>query len=468
MKIVVLLIIFLSLSFGQVNWNREVIDSATVAYFGKFNSLACDTNDMLGVVYWDGGNTVFYAYRLNGMWHKEVVESGFSLVHGLSLAYDNHNTPHISYYRRNFQTPDITYLCYVKRDSLAWQISVIETIPYRFPNWTEIKTSIAIDTIGLPAIAYVSYDTVTGQYVKYAKNNGIFWELSDVECNNMVDYSPSLKFSKCNYPYIAYLQSFNFNDSIKIYTYNSNWVLRWVIIPVGGSAVSLDLEIDIDCNPHIAYCEGAALAYSWWDSYSWHTDYIAGIGWVGVRIRLALDSYGNPHIVYLPDMDVAVHYCYKENGIWHNSGIEPDTAITTPGHPDIEIKISKNNRVDVLYPAERYGCNFIFLKHAWRDLTGIEEDDSKYRVHNPKLEMGIYPSVAEDVLNLGYTIPVSGDVEIVIYDVCGRIVKAIKDRPILPGVYQKTMEIHNLISGVYFLVLKQNNEKVTKKFLKIK
>lgn len=57
------------------------------------------------------------------------------------------------------------------------------------------------------------------------------------------------------------------------------------------------------------------------------------------------------------------------------------------------------------------------------------------------------------------------DAEIIIYDIIGARRKSIKIENRLSGKYQKRINLAGLSSGVYFVVLEQNNEKVSKKFL---
>jgi hypothetical protein len=57
-----------------------------------------------------------------------------------------------------------------------------------------------------------------------------------------------------------------------------------------------------------------------------------------------------------------------------------------------------------------------------------------------------------------------GGIELAIYDVCGKRIKSMLERDCLIGDHKKTLNISDLACGVYFMVLKQNNEAVSKKF----
>jgi hypothetical protein len=116
---------------------------------------------------------------------------------------------------------------------------VIDTIHYHFPNLLEMKTSLAFDTTGLPAIAYVSHDTIQPQYIKYAHYNGVFWDTSVVEyegLNNRWTWPPSLKFDKHNKPHIVFTKTEGSGVVLRYYTYDSlnHWTLRWSKPLYGG------------------------------------------------------------------------------------------------------------------------------------------------------------------------------------------------------------------------------------------
>lgn len=452
--------------FGQVNWEREVIDTVTdPSTFAMFNSLACDTNGIPGVVYCDDGiHIIFYALKLGNVWYRETVDSGLAVAYGFSLIYDNHNIPHMSYYRGS----NPAYLCYAFRDSTGWQISVIDTIKYRFPDWTEVKSSIALDTLSLPAIAYIHHDTIEPQYIKYAHYNGQTWDISTVEYNGLInsrDDGPILKFNKHSIPHIAFRQQVNNTDSLKIYTYDSlnNWVMKWAIHLFYGSAPSLDLELDKDQYPHIAYDEGAGLQYSWWDGSSWHTDTITSIGWVHVRITLALDSYDCPHIAFKRDMQAKALYCYKDT-TWHMSLLCDSSDEVS--FCDLGLEIDKYNIIHAVYSCDSFMTGF--FKHAWRGLVGINETYSEDRMHKTGCRLEVFPNLSRSLLNIKYAPKNEGAAEIIIYDVIGVRRKSMMLQNCLLGSYQKRIDVGDIPSGIYFLVLKQNNEQVSRKFLLIK
>ena len=108
------------------------------------------------------------------------------------------------------------------------------------------------------------------------------------------------------------------------------------------------------------------------------------------------------------------------------------------------------------------------IKYAKGTFVGIEENDTRHRGQDTEFGLKVYPNICYGILNIEYTIARKSEVELAIYDVCGVRIKSIKQKNYLPGNYQKTLNLGALASGIYFVVLKQNNEQVSKKFLFIR
>jgi hypothetical protein len=67
-----------------------------------------------------------------------------------------------------------------------------------------------------------------------------------------------------------------------------------------------------------------------------------------------------------------------------------------------------------------------------------------------------------------FGIPREGDITITLYDITGSRAKVIKRENLLPGYYQEKIDVTRLSSGIYFIVLRQANERVSRKCLLIK
>ena len=474
MKIIIIFCI-ITLGFAQINWESEIVDSMFgFTYDFIFNSMALDTNGVPSIVYNKGEfDSVIYASQNVSGWQKEIVECGVNLSYGYSLTFDMNNVPHMSYYKR-YGAIDTTYLCYAWQESTGWQIDIVDTIFGYFANcFWDINSSIGVDTSGLPGIAYVSWNALDStHYIKYAHYNGVTWDTAVVEYDSSPgrypsDWCPSLRFDKHNLPHLAFYHcGGSTNDTLRYYCYDSlnNWMMGWsnYLGPTGG-AFSLELALNEEGYPGIAYDYDVALTYSWWNGFSWSTDYIIDIGWIGVRICLDLDSYNQPHIAYLPDMPNRPYYCYKDS-IWHLCGpIEVDTYTVTIDE-DIALKVDNNNGIHAAYSCQRN--NMRAIKYAKREPIGVEESKRKNSCLN--FDFHIYPVPIKNFLLLEYYIPITGEIKLSIYDITGSKVKSIKQHISTPGWYKKRIDMHNLSSGVYFVKLDVDDPSIVRKAIFLK
>lgn len=462
-------------SSDGVNWELEIIDSVigTASNDFIFNTLALDYDQVPHVVYnryefdrW----TITHASRTDSIWQKEVVDSGL-FSYGPSLIFNADNIAHLSYYRKD-DSLNKTYVCYARRNTAGWQVEVVDSSNGYLGNYfLNFNSSIDLDTSGLPGIAYYAWNVEDSlHYVKYAHYNGTYWDTSIVARDTTwhhrypLDYSPSLKFDREGTPHIAFHRFRGDTDTIKIGYYDDTldtWIISpAVCYPYGGYPVSLTLNSqDYPC---IAHGLSAAVAYSWWDGLSWHTESTGtGMGWIGIRIVLDLDSLDNPHIAYLPDPMIA-HPCYsyKQNGIWYNYGwIEPDSFIVT-GHSDISFALDNNDKPHVCYPAAD-----IYFKYARGTFTGMEEQESFNIKKNYNLQ--IFPNPATRDINIRYTISIQGGVELSLYDVTGARIKFIRYQTKMPGIYQESLDVTDLASGIYFIEFKQEDNILSTKCILI-
>ena len=77
----------------------------------------------------------------------------------------------------------------------------------------------------------------------------------------------------------------------------------------------------------------------------------------------------------------------------------------------------------------------------------------------------IGPSPALSAFSVQYGVPVQGRVELLLYDVQGRIAATIRDEDLEPGYYRQDISkwALSLPAGVYFLNLTQDGKHVTRK-----
>ena len=469
----ILFILIPMICLGQVSWSIEAIDS--MVGFGNnfpFHALAIDTGGTPHVVYIrETPHKIMYAYRPDTIWQRESLDSGL-FYYGFSLTFDANNKPYFTNYCRDTSVGK-TYLRCATQDSLGWSIEAVDSSVGYLGNWyQDLSSSIDIDTLNLPGIAYIAWNVEDSlHYVKYAHFNGVSWDTSIVEYDSAfantqimpTDWSPSLKYSTENVPYIAYHQIYNQHDTVKI-AYFDDSLNMWYVNPVviesdGGRPVSM--VIDSQNHACLAHGWSVDVAYTWWDGMSWHTETTGTtMGWSGIKIVLDIDSLDNPHILYRMDMH-PVGYCYKRNNTWRINNFIGSTM------GDISFALDNDNDPNICFEFMNLDTTEIkHLRFAKGTFVGIEE----YKIGKieKELELQVFPNPTTRRVNIQYTISVQSDIELTIYDVTGARKKSIQHEAQPSGWYQEKLDVRNLPSGVYFVVLRQGYEKVSKKFLLVR
>ncbi len=225
------------------NWQQEGIDSLPYdGNVGEWNSLAFDTVGYPNIAYTyytnDGNCYLKHAYKDASGWHTQVADSliGDEFKY-ISMALDNSNHPHISFYDWN-----VYDLKYAYWDGATWHIERVDT-----DGSVGTHSSIALDSLGCPHIAYT--DGTNGG-VKYARWDGSGWQIETVESDIGYGYYTSLSLDANDCPYISSAEYMG--DLRFAYWDGSTWQIEVVDNTVGCDWTSLAIDGSGYC--HIAYC----------------------------------------------------------------------------------------------------------------------------------------------------------------------------------------------------------------------
>ncbi len=78
------------------------------------------------------------------------------------------------------------------------------------------------------------------------------------------------------------------------------------------------------------------------------------------------------------------------------------------------------------------------------------------------------PTFCSKMLLMKYGIPIANAIDLVIYDIAGSRILMKKIGSLRPGYYEERIDLADLSNGVYYMVIRQGKEKVTKKFLVVR
>lgn len=224
-------------------------------------------------------------------WNIEIVDSSGDVGQDSSIAMDNDDHPHISYFE--YISAASGNLKYAEWTGSDWAIETVDTT-----GNVGRYTSIALDGQGYAHISY--YYASSGFDLKYARWDGDQWQTEAVDTTGNVGLYTSIALDDQGYPHISYYDASPANKNLKYARWTGD---DWAIETVdNGTDVGLwtSLALDSDGRPHIAYRDedNTDLKYAKWTGSSWDIETVDSEGNKGEYASLALDSQDRPHIAY--------------------------------------------------------------------------------------------------------------------------------------------------------------------------
>ncbi len=96
---------------------------------------------------------------------------------------------------------------------------------------------------------------------------------------------------------------------------------------------------------------------------------------------------------------------------------------------------------------------------------GGEQSSDAQEIIPATLGITELPTVIKDNITIKYRVPIQNNISISIYNSIGACVWECNQKVSFPGYYTQRIDLKNLTSGIYFLVLTQGKEKVSRKII---
>jgi hypothetical protein len=391
-----------SLGMNDYHWTYEYLDGSDnpESHVGYWSNIDIDSNGYPHIVYCDfargGANEnppshmtgdVRYCYWNGNNWIYETVDTTKVSGLGLSFALDNYDRPHIIYMRDGYsiEWEMKETLCYATKYGDDWQVNIIDDT--WLGEWSRFRwdCDLALDNYGNPHVVYSAHVNDQGYQlygaIIYAKLAGSYWEKEVVAKEMGVFHGTFFTSIDVDYygdPHIMFdTEDENVEDEINTLSYTTKQ---------GGI---------------------------WSDIESIVTD-------VGVHGSIALDYYGQPHIVteikkdYSEDFYKEMIYCTKTGGVWNVEKIESDSTYQR-GYRESDIVIDSYDIPHVVFHYSDTDQPYYTkcLKYAtklggfWEIETTIPWGERNYYGNYPKIVLDSYDNPiisakSEDLNSLMY------------------------------------------------------------------
>ena len=358
-------------------WHLETIDSD--GYAGYATSIALDSDARPHISYlritFDPAHQTEtkYAYRNDSGWHLEIANIGAYSGDFTSLALDGAGNPCIAHaYEAYVQEPALLLLACRQQGAMvsgeqpnAWTVEIIDQ-----EGETGQESSLAIDTLGRPHVAYTStglaYAYSAGLPANGAETGGAGslapgWQVETVDSQGT---TPSLVLDTAGVPHLAYTDATS--RALRVAVRGES---AWQVETVDVSAGAPSLALDALAQPHIGYASSRGIAYAYRNETGWTIQIVDDRG--GSQVSLALDVDDQPRIAYVNAQGDLKH-AYRAGGAWYTQFVDvTDAVFAGPS-----LAFDRENHPHLSYGMQDVGNEP--LKHAYQDATGWHVETVQY------------------------------------------------------------------------------------------
>ena len=343
-KLALILVAALFLVPGRAGaeWVSCFVDSSNCV--GVEPKIAVDATIYPHIVHYDVANvSLKYSYYDGSAWHHQLLDQG-NASRNADLALDSASRTHLSYTRSDG-------LAYGLRELGQWSLAVIAPNP----GAGEESTSLALDGLGHPQIAYAASGGLAGGGVSHHRFDGNVWISQNLGVQGT---RVSLALDSIGRPYVCYIEPSEdgspFGRIVLARKPAGEWIFDY---PDEAAQVKgqTDIAVDGENNVHLIYHDWPAglVKYARFNGYSWEIHVLSTDGGLTEGLGLTLDRQGRPNVVFNTKSFSLVYGLLEETG-WTFEEVSThggaDIAIDIIGRPHVAHGQDAEGRVPQPWP----------------------------------------------------------------------------------------------------------------------
>jgi len=292
------------------SWYIQTVDTQNSV--GYDSSVAMDDKNRPHISYYDMTvDDLKYAWFDGDSWHVEIIDEQGDVGYGNDIAIDSNNSIHIGYV--DYTNRDSKYAYF---NGSAWTNQTVYSSGLIAAGK---HISIAVDSNDRPHMCW--YDQ-SGGNLRYAYHNGSQWTNEIAVSTDVIGLYCSIDIDSNDRPHISYYD--DTNDDLQYSYKNATGWQTEKIDSTGRVGRFTSIEIDSSDRPHIGYYDSTLddLNYAYFNGIQWQIETVDSQGNVGQYAELELNASENPHISYFDDTNDELKYCYHDGNQWHNETVD--------------------------------------------------------------------------------------------------------------------------------------------------
>lgn len=288
------------------------------------------------------------------VWEMEVVDTAGGFGYHTSLALDSLGNPCIAYGAG--PAWDDLDLVYARWTGSEWSIDTVD-----LTGCAGFYTALVLDN---DDNAHIAYRDRQNTRLMYAGWTGSGWDIKHIESGNLDIDQSSIALDSIGNPQISYYDGSTWDLKHALWS-GSSWEIQVVDSGYQGHIVDDNNSIVSDTLgfAHISYnirpnfvTDPRGLMYAYWTGSTWVTEWVDSTVSVWYN-SVGLDVAGKAHIAYWDAENTALRYAHWTGSEWAittvdnqgNVGLDVDIALDPLGDPNISYLDQSGNDRDLKY-----------------------------------------------------------------------------------------------------------------------